>query len=258
MADFIWYELLTTDADAAARFYGAVVGWTFSPPMPGGMDYRMIQRGDGGNAGGVLALTGEMQAGGARPTWLPYLHAADVDAEVAAIFAEGGESLMPATDLPVGRIAMVKDPQGVVIYLMNPVPPPGMEGMESDVFSVTEPQRVRWNELASPDLAGSKAFYSKHFGFEFNNSMPMGELGDYCFMEHGGRTLGAMMQAQPGQPTAWLMYFGVPSIAAAKALVEANGGMVLMGPHEVPGGEWVIIGVDPQGAGFGLVGPKGE
>ena len=25
--DFIWYELLTSDADAAARFYGAVVGW---------------------------------------------------------------------------------------------------------------------------------------------------------------------------------------------------------------------------------------
>ena len=24
---FIWYELMTTDANAAAKFYGSVVGW---------------------------------------------------------------------------------------------------------------------------------------------------------------------------------------------------------------------------------------
>ena len=24
---FVWYELMTTDADAAAKFYGSVVGW---------------------------------------------------------------------------------------------------------------------------------------------------------------------------------------------------------------------------------------
>ncbi len=31
---FIWYELMAKDADAAAKFYGAVVGWRFSPPRP--------------------------------------------------------------------------------------------------------------------------------------------------------------------------------------------------------------------------------
>lgn len=258
MADFIWYELMTSDPDAAGRFYGDVVGWTIGPRPDGEMDYRMIQRSDGGSAGGVLALTAEMQAGGAGPTWLPYLFAADTDAKVAQIEADGGAVQMPAMTLPVGRIAMVKDPQGVPIYVMTPVPPPGMEGMESDVFSVDKPQHARWNELASPDLAASKEFYSRHFGFEFNNSMPMGEMGDYCFIDHEGRTLGAMMQAQPGQPQVWLTYFGVPSIAEAKRRVEAGGGSVLMGPHEVPGGEWIIVALDPQGAGFGLVGPQGE
>ena len=38
----------------------------------------------------------------------------------------------------------------------------------------------------------------------------------------------------------------------------ANGGKVLMGPHEVPTGEWIVIATDPAGAGFGLTGPKGE
>jgi predicted enzyme related to lactoylglutathione lyase len=55
---FIWYELMTSDPDGAARFYGAVVGWTIaahSDPAASGVDYRMIGRADGGNAGGVLA-----------------------------------------------------------------------------------------------------------------------------------------------------------------------------------------------------------
>src|SRR3546814_12664454 len=83
----------------------------------------MIGRGDGGNAGGVLALNADMLAGGARPAWMGYLEVADVDAAVAAIEADGGAVHMPATDLPVGRIAMVSDPQGAVFYVMDPNPP---------------------------------------------------------------------------------------------------------------------------------------
>lgn len=258
---FIWYELMTTDPDAAGEFYGAVVGWkvaAHSDPAAGGIDYRMIVRSDGGNAGGVLKLTDEMTKGGARPCWMPYFYAPNVDAEIASITSEGGQVLMPATNIDVGRIAMVADPQGIPIYLMNPKPPEGKPAI-SDVFSETEVQHVRWNELASPDQSGSMDFYSRHFGFEFKDKMPMGEMGDYCFISHHGKTLGAVMQRQDErQPAVWMFYFGVPSIVAAKALIESNGGQVLMGPHEVPGGDWIVVAMDPQGAGFGLVGPKGE
>lgn len=258
--DFIWYELMTTDPDAAADFYGAVIGWTITPhegPEAGGQDYRMIGRDDGGTAGGVLRLTEAMCEGGARPVWLPYLYSNDVDATLKAMEAAGGSVQMPAVDLPVGRIAMVADPQGVPIYVMDPIPPVGKEEMASDVFSPDALQRACWNELASPDLEASKAFYAQHFGFEFNEAMPMGEMGDYCFIDLGGRRLGAIMQRQSeDQPALWLTYFRVPSIAKAKAAVEAKGGTVMMGPHEVPGGDWIIVATDPQGAGFGLVGAK--
>lgn len=257
---FVWYELMTTDADAAGAFYNAVVGWTFSnadPQAP--MDYRMIGRSDGGSAGGALALTPAMQEQGARPGWFAYLSVPDVDAAVAAIEADGGKVLMPKTTIPQGSFALVTDPQGVPFYVMTPVPPAGNPDATSDVFSRDKPQHVRWNELASPDLAGAKAFYAKHFGFEFNNSMPMGPMGDYCFIDHHGQVLGAILpQQNPGQPAMWLPYFGVPSIMAAKAAIEGNGGTVLMGPHEVPGGDWIVIAADPQGAGFGVVGAKGE
>ena len=154
---------------------------------------------------------------------------------------------------------MVADPQGVPFYVVTPAPPPGAGDATSDVFARQTPQHVSWNELASPDLAASKAFYSRHFGFEFNEAMPMGPMGDYCFIDHHGQRLGAIMQRQDErQPAAWLFYIGVPSIAAAARANAANGGRVLLGPMAVPSGEWVVVATDPAGAGFGLSGPKGE
>lgn len=257
---FIWYELMTRDAAGAAAFYGAVVGWTFTAPESGApIAYWHIGRSDGGSAGGMLELSIEMLEGGAHPMWLPYLHVADVDRAVAAIRDDGGGTIMPKMSIDVGEFALVSDPQGAPLYVMSPVPPADNPHAQSDVFSPSEPQHVRWNELSTTDVDEAKAFYAMHFGFEFNNSMPMGEMGDYCFIDHHGQVLGAVMrQRDPAAKPAWLPYFGVPSAMAAKAAIEAGGGTVIAGPHEVPGGDWVVMGIDPQGAAFGVVGPRGE
>lgn len=259
LGSFIWYELMTTDPDGAAAFYGAVVGWTIageSDPASAaaGMDYRMIGRNDGGYAGGVLKLTDEMSAGGAQPCWLGYLFVADVDAAVGAVVADGGSALMPAFDIEVGRIAMITDPQGVPIYLMKPTPPAGKEGGASDVYDRWTEQRVSWNELYSPDLEAAKTFYAKHFAFEFKESMPMGAMGDYCFIDHGGQQIGAMMQKPEQVPVGmWNYYIRVADLDAAITAVKAGGGQVLNGPMDVPGGDRIINGLDPQGAAFSLV-----
>jgi len=259
LGSFIWYELMTNDADRVGPFYEAVAGWTVSPGDPvAPVDYRHIGRADGGANGGILQLTPEMQEAGAHPAWVPYFHVADVDAEVAAVEAEGGRVLMAKTTIPEGSFAMATDPMGTPFYVMTPVPPPGKPDAKSDVFSVSEAGHMRWNELASPDQDRAKDFYARHFGFEFNNSMPMGAMGDYCFIEHHGDVLGAIMRQQPGQPPLWVPYIGVNSAEEAKRAIEANGGKVLNGPHQVPGGEWVVQAEDPSGARFGVVGPKGD
>jgi predicted enzyme related to lactoylglutathione lyase len=257
---FIWYELMTSDATEATKFYGDVVGWKISERADprSDMDYRMIVRSDGGYNGGVFALTGDMVEHGARPTWLGYLEVADVDGAVKAIVADGGRLLMPRKDLPVGAIAMVADPMGTPFYVMAPIPPPGKPDATSDVFAVATAQHVRWNELATPDPARAKEFYAKHFRFGFKDSMSMGEMGSYDFIDHAGLRIGAIMQKPPHNPNAsWLFYFGVQSITAANAAIERGGGKVMNGPHQVPGGDWVVIAVDPQGAAFGVVGPQG-
>jgi predicted enzyme related to lactoylglutathione lyase len=251
----IWYELMTTDSDAATKFYGAVVpGWSISGPIGGDQDYRMINRSDGGMAGGVLKLTDEMRSEGGRPLWMGYVGVDDVDATVARIEAKGGKALMPAFDIPQGRIAMVADPQGNPFYMMKPIPPAHKPDAESDVFSSDQEQRVSWNELSTPDPAAARQFYGELFGWVSDDFMDMGEYGEYRFFDHGSTRIGAVSGAVPGAPAGWRYYIRVPSISKSAESVKANGGTIAMGPMEVPGGDHIIIGHDPQGAEFALVG----
>ncbi|WP_408590361.1 VOC family protein [Novosphingobium sp.] len=256
----VWYELMTTDADGAGAFYNAVVGWTLSghdPHSP--IDYRHFLRSNGSNAGGVLQLTADMQAEGAHSAWVPYFAVEDVDAATAAILADGGRALGPRMDIAEGSFAMVTDPSGTPFYLMRPIPPQDAPDAVSDAFSRDKVQHVRWNDLLTPDLPGALAFYARHFGFDLAQVMPMGPAGNYHFINHHGLMLGGIMERQnEADLPLWRAYFGVPSALAARAAIEAHGGTVLAEPHEVPGGDWVVVARDPQGALFGVVGPRGE
>lgn len=257
--DFIWYELMTTDMAGAKAFYDAVIGWDIQShgmPSATGAQYHMIMRSDGKSAGGALALSDEMRAGGAQPGWLGYVAVHDVDAAAGKVEAAGGSVLMPPVDMPgVGRFALVADQSGAAIYVMTPTPPPGHEDAVSDVFSETEPQRCSWQELASGDLDAALALYCDLFGWQLPEPMDMGPNGKYHFIAQNGVTIGGAVNKPAEMPvSAWTYYFRVPSIPNAVTAVEARGGTVLMGPHPIPGGDHIIHGRDPQGAHFALVG----
>jgi hypothetical protein len=252
---FIWYELMTPDPEGAKAFYDAVVGWDIGPAVPEYSGYRMIGRSDGKFAGGVLPLTDEMRQHGARPTWLGYNYVDDVDGSVAAIERAGGKTFMAPFDIAnVGRVAMVADPQGAPFYVMKPVPPANDPNAQSDVFSPDAEQRVGWNELQTSDVEGARRFYGEQFGWNSDEFMSMGEMGDYRFFARDGERIGALFNAGNGQPPHWRFYIRVQSISAAKQTAERMGGTIHMGPHQVPTGDWVIVGSDPQGAEFALVG----
>jgi uncharacterized protein len=84
----------------------------------------------------------------------------------------------------------------------------------------------------------------------------MGEMGDYCFVDHASQRIGAMMTAGAGGPTRSTYDFNAPSIDAAKERIEHPGGTVTRGRHEVPGGMHIITSTVPQGAAFVLVGGR--
>lgn len=263
---FIWYELMTPDPAAAKQFYEAVMGWEIIDAancMPGSkqnadMDYRMIRRADGGYAGGVMAMDKKMQESGARPGWLGYIHHPDVDAAAKAIAQAGGSVHMGPVDMEgVGRMAMVADPQGAMVYVMNPIPPEGEPNAQSDVFDYEKPQHVRWNELQSTDQDAALALYGQLFGWKQDGAMPMGEMGEYKFIARNGGVIGAVMPKMPDLPrSVWSFYVGVDDIDRAAAAVTAKGGRLDGEIMQIPGGDYAVTAVDPQGAAIGLVGPR--
>ncbi len=246
--DYIWYELITTDATGAAAFYGAVIGWT-AQAYPGGMaDYQLFSTAHGPVAGFMSnEKCPEMRTG-----WLGYIAVDDVDAKAAEIVQAGGFVRMEAMDIPgVGRMAMVTDPQGAPFYIMR-----GASEGTSNSFDQAKTGHGNWNELTTSDQPGALAFDEAMFGWTKSRVVPMGPMGDYQLIAQNGQDIGGVMTRPPGgPPPSWCYYFGVPDIeAAAKAVVDAKGS-ILHGPVDVPGGARIIVASDPQGGIFGAVGP---
>src|SRR4030095_16224809 len=105
---FIWYELMTSDQDAAEAFYRAVVGWSMNDSGQPGMRYTILSAGDRG-IGGVTALP----AGGARPGWFGYIGVPDTDGAAKRIVEAGGAIHRGPGDIPHGgRFAALAGPRG--------------------------------------------------------------------------------------------------------------------------------------------------
>ena len=197
-----------------------------------------------------MRLDEAMQAAGAKPTWLPYFGVDDIDAAFAEATAVGGHVFVPPTDIPgVGRFALLADPQGASFYLMR-----GSSPETSTVFQHGAMGRCGWNELWTTDVDNALAFYGPLLGFENRETMDMGPMGGYHFLDLGDVRLGAL-GAMKDQPPRWKVYFTVPDIERAVERIAAGGGAVHIGPHTVPTGERILIGADPQGAAFALVAP---
>ncbi len=249
---FIWYELMTSDTDAAIDFYTNVIGWTAADhpnSAAGGMRYVVLSAGQSG-VGGILQLDESMKGAGAKPMWVGYIHVDDADDAARRIKEAGGSIHVPPTDIPnVGRFAMAADPGHAPFYVMTPLPmegpPPAPDGT---------PGHFSWRELASS--AGEKAsfdFYSGLFGWQTMQEMPMGAMGTYRIFGDGTDAWGGMMDKPQQMPTSrWNFYATVDSVESAAEQVKARGGQVLMGPMQVPDNSFVIHAMDPQGAAFSL------
>lgn len=255
--DFVWYELMTSEAPAAEAFYAGLMGWSFRSADPAGeMEYRIFAK-EGPDAGGMMEITEEMRAGGARPLWAGYIGVDDVDETVERLVAEGGTILMGPMDVEgVGRMAFVEDPQGAPFYVMR-----GYSGETSQAFAQDAPREghCAWNELHATDPDRAISFYGACFGWEVADRMDMGPMGSYEMLRNPPHEtmLGAVMRATGDGPAPiWHFYFRVPDIDAAAGYVTANGGSVRGEAQEIPGGEFALNASDPQGAEFSLIGRR--
>ena len=251
---FIWYELITTDQPAAEAFYRAVVGWEMLDAGQSSMRYTIASTGKRG-VGGLMVLPAELRAAGTKPCWTGYIGVADTDATAQRIAKAGGSVHRGPDDIPnVGRFAVVADPGGAVFMLLTPLP----REQEPPPIEVMSPGYIGWHELyAGNGQEAAFAFYSALFGWTTIDTLDMAAMGTYRIFGADGVPFGGMMDKPADAPqSAWAFYVNVDGIDAAVARIKANDGQVLMGPHEVPGGSWIVQALDPQGASFALVSPK--
>ncbi len=252
---FVWCEWMGDNVEAAADFYAHVVGWSAKETAgTGERPYTVLSAGAYGVAG-MITISAEAKAMGAPPCWAGYIWVEDVDQAAAKLAAAGGAVKRPPSDIPgVGRFAVVADPHGAYFRLFrdaggNPPPPPAPD----------TPGFVGWRELHAGDGAAAFAFYSGLFGWTKRQAMDMGAAGVYQLFGFAGgdSDYGGVMTRTPHTPGPfWLYYFNVPAIDAAAERVKAKGGKIVNGPMEVPGGHWIVHGLDLEGAMFALVAPK--
>ncbi|WP_342642838.1 VOC family protein [Rhodoligotrophos ferricapiens] len=249
---FVWYELMTTDTKAAAQFYRKLIGWNMDAFEHGNFTYEIFKAGEV-PIGGLMTLPAEACEAGAQPGWLGYIAADDVDATAARIRATGGTVHRQPADIPdVGRFAVVADPQGAVFALFR-----GKDcGEDYGQVALGTPGHGGWHELMARDWASVFPFYAEIFGWTKADALDMGEMGTYQLFAWNGQPIRGMMNKPKDIPQPfWGYYFNVPEIRTAQEIVTRNGGAVLNGPAQVPGGSWIMQCKDPQGVFFSVAAP---
>ena len=243
LGSFVWCELMTTDTGAADSFYKKVVGWNSAPFAPDG-SYTVFNNSAGGGVAGLMKLPDNAKH---PPIWTMFVGTDNVDATALRVAQLGGRVVKQPENIPnAGRYAVVQDPYGATFGIYAPNNP-GEAKARPDVGDFS------WFELYTPNPEGAWKFYQSLFGWEKTSAMDMGEMGTYqMFGRGGGIPSGGIMKPPPGAPAAWMPYARVRDAKAAAATATANGGKIINGPMEVPGGDWIAVGTDPQGAMFAV------
>jgi uncharacterized protein len=236
---FCWVDLVAGDQPAAKAFYAALLGWEYDDmPLGGGRTYSLARL-----EGHAVAAIVPMPDPAVPPHWNCYVSVEDAAAAAARAEALGASVVLAAGDVgDSGRMAVFQDPQGALLSVWQP-------GRHIGAELVNEFGALAWNDLLSPDVEGSAAFYRELFGWEIDE-VP-GSNGQYYGIVNRGKRNGGLMPAPPGGHPAWNLYFAVADADEAVARVGELGGQVVMGPMDVPAGRFAIVR-DPQGGVFSV------
>jgi predicted enzyme related to lactoylglutathione lyase len=238
---FTWFELVTPDIDDGRAFWSEVTGLAQGSMDMGGNTYRMLVQGERPVAGIVAPRMENVP-----PHWLSYWEFGEIDERADAVGKNGGTVLVAPTDIPVGRIAVVADPQGAVFALFKS----GEEGNDpGDAF--------HWNELWAKDANAVLPFYRKAIGVTLDKmAQPMPDGGTYhLFTFDGAMVGGALTTPNAKAPAMWLPYVSVEDVDAAVARAKGLGGRVIAEVMDVDTvGRFGIV-ADRQGAVLGLIRP---
>jgi predicted enzyme related to lactoylglutathione lyase len=240
---FVWHEVGANDLKAGEVFYSRITGWK-AENWSQNPSYKLFVAKREAKAGLYLTVSSSHATPPPPPSWLSYIGTPDVDATVRQAVELGGKVVVPAYNVPtVGRMAHLQDPQGAMFAVSS----------QDKRTPYTDPQigDFSWHELLTTNWQTAFDFYAKLFGWEKMQAMDMGPQGTYQIFGTGGHQLGGMFNPgpQPGGPL-WIPYVLVGDARRTAEVAREMGATIAHGPSEVPGGDWVFTGIDPQGAMF--------
>lgn len=226
-ARFVWHELRVRDQDAAARFYGDLLGWEFTDHPAG----RTITA-DGVPIGGVSPVKP-----GVPDHWAACAATPDVDAAAASARAAGGiVTTGDPVDIPgMGRLAPILDPAKAIFLALTPLP-------GSLTPAPRAPGTFGWARLRTPDADAAGAFYAEVFGWTMSGGV---------FALPDGTEVAEV--AATTEAHGWLPFVRVESVAAAAARATALGATASE-PADFGRGRHTVL-TDPSGAGLALYEP---
>ena len=232
---FVWRELATHDVEAALGFYGEVAGWKSKKvDMPNGPYHLLLA--DESQVGGVMKLATGVDM---PPYWMSYVSVSDVDLTLQHAQHLGGQVVWGPIDVTgVGRMGTVVDPRGAAFSVMKSV--------DGDTFPGDPPEAGEfcWEELATPDLSGAKAFYGAVLGWK---TFPLRGTELEVFGVSEKRTEQAA-SLTPSPRAGWSTFVAVDALAPACERATRLGGKVLSEKIVVPGVGTSSVVQDPQGA----------
>jgi hypothetical protein len=236
---FCWADLGTTDGEAAKAFYSAVFGWDAEDAPAGDAGVYTTFKLDGREVAALYEM-GEEERASLTPHWSSYVAVEDVDGLADRIIELGGEVLAHPFDvMQAGRMTALRDPTGATVHLWQARDQIG-------AGRVNDPGCMVWNELATPDPARARDFFSALLGWTIEP-----EESGYGVIMSGGAVNGGIRPPQDGEPTHWLVYFTTVSIDDTITKLKEAGGSVIAGPADTPVGRVAAVS-DPQGAAFAL------
>jgi hypothetical protein len=112
------------------------------------------------------------------------------------------------------------------------------------------PGTPSWIDLGSPDIEGSKAFYTALFGWEAADQGP--DAGGYQMFMLQGKPVAGLGPAQNPGPPYWTTYVTVADADATAGAVRDAGGTALLEPMDVLDAGRMAVFADPTGVPFSI------
>lgn len=238
----VWADVLSTEPNTTARFYGALFGWTSRTLAGDTGKYTVLSN----SAGPVVGVARGPDRKDGRPAsrWVSYFSSRNLNTAQSAIANAGGEVLAGPMSVPQrGSQIIAMDVEGALFGLMDASAgdPADGEVAEGGLF---------WANLFSDAPADAASFYRPVAGLSARSSSG----SSYVLAASGAdRASISPIDVKTSVTPTWVPFFSVVSIERKLKIAQRLGAKLVVELRTLSNGSRLAVLADPLGGVFALV-----